>query len=683
MGNGGSEFGVNCLPFSKQERNSGEPAIRVKSSPATKPRSRSGDRHVRKQPAEGVSRVNWTLLLGLLLVVATVALYYPVHHHPFTNFDDGPYVYANPHVRAGLSPDTVKWAFTSFGSGTPDVPDWHPLTWLSHALDTQVFGVDPAGPHFENLLLHVLNVVLLFWVLVRATGFTGRSAMVAALFALHPINVESVAWISERKNLLSMMFFLLAMAAYRWYALKPRAERYLAVPALFALGLMAKPQVVTLPFVLLLWDYWPQHRMFPAGPGACLEMPPDAVFPQRSCTWLVVEKLPLFVLAAISSIITMKSQLAIGSIDKHLSLTIRLGNAIVSYVRYLGKAFWPSRLALFYPHPGNSLAAWQVFAAFVVLLAISGLVFAVRRRRYPLVGWLWFLGTLVPMIGLVQINHQAMADRYAYVSFIGLFILVCWGVADFAQQRHLSAVWLRGVSIAVLLVLAAVTYRQIGFWGDNMTLWSHTLEVTQGNYLAEDIVGSNLMDQGHPDEALPHFQNAAEMNPSDPQAHMAIGAYDQQRGELPQAIDQYKKAITLTDDAVQRNLWLRSTTFARIGSAYRQLGDFEQARQSFQKALEIDPNQAEVWLSLGIVTQLSGDPTGAIHAYSQAVKIKPSDIGYLLLARVLEQTGHGDDAQRAISEGRRLSRDFTAAQGRVDALSAQQGNPVHSSSGTR
>jgi len=657
----------------------------VKSSPATKPRPRSGTK-ARKQPAKDAWRIKQPLLLGLLLAVATAVVYYPVHTHPFANFDDGPYVYANPHVRAGVSLDTLKWAFTSFGSVTPDVPDWHPLTWLSHALDTQVFGPDPAGPHAENLFLHVLNVVLLYWVLQRATGSTGRSAMVAALFALHPINVESVAWISERKNLLSMVFSLLALATYRWYARKPRVGRYLAVASFFALGLMAKPQVVTLPFVLLLWDYWPLQRMFPAGAGASLERPPDAVFPPRSLTWLVVEKLPLFVLAAVSSIITMKSQLAIGSIDKHLSLTIRLGNAIVSYVRYLGKAFWPSHLALFYPHPGTSLSRWQVFAALVVLLTISGLVIARHRRRYPVVGWFWFLGTLVPMIGLVQINHQAMADRYAYISFIGLFLVVCWGVADFAKQRDLSPVWLRGASITVLLLLAAVTYRQIGFWGDNLTLWSHALEVTRGNYLAEDIVGSTLMDQGYPDEALPHFLRAAEMNPSDPSAYMSIGAYDQQHGKLREAIEQYQKAIALTDGAVQQNLWLRSTTLARVGSAYRQLGEFDQARQSFQKALEINPNQAEVWLSMGIVTQLSGDPSAAIRAYSQAMRIQPSDVGYLLLARALEQTGHGDEAQTAISEARRLSRDFPAAQNKVDAVLSQQttvSNAGHSQDGTR
>ncbi len=621
-------------------------------------------------------------------MVATVAVYYPVHTHPFANFDDGPYVFSNPHVHAGLSWETVKWAFTSFGSVTPDVPDWHPLAWLSHAFDTTVFGFDPAGPHDENLLLHIVNVVLLFWLLQRATGLTERSAMVAALFALHPINVESVAWISERKNLLSMLFFLLALASYRWYAGRPRVGRYIVVAVLFALGLMAKPQVITLPFVLLLWDYWPlrrlafRHSLFASRKNTSGEISgekrtangDERPSGEEPFLWLVLEKVPLFAIAAASAVITVKSQLAIGGIDvdKSMSFSIRLGNAIVAYVRYLGKAVWPADLALFYPHPGTSLQGWQVLAALAVLLAISGLVIVLRRLRYPLVGWLWFLGTLVPMIGLVQVNRQAMADRYAYISFIGLFILVCWGAADLAEQRHLSPVWLRSGSVAVLLLLGALTYRQVGFWSDNLTLWSHALEVTHGNYFAENIVGSMLMDRGQADAALPHLEAATEMNPSDPSAYMSIGAYDQQHGKPQQAIEQYQKTIALTDGAVQRNLWLRSTTFARMGSAYRQLGDFAQARQSFREALEINPGDGQLWLALGIVTQLSGDPSGAIPAYSQGVKLQPSDVGYLLLARALQQTGQKSQAQSAEAEAQRLSRDLAAAQRSVDGIFAQQ-----------
>ncbi|MGA2690143.1 MAG: hypothetical protein ABSE85_18935, partial [Candidatus Korobacteraceae bacterium] len=300
----------------------------MKSSPAAKPRPRSGARDARKSSAKVVQRTNWTLLLGLLLVVATVAVYYPVHTHPFANFDDGPYVVSNPHVRAGLSLDTVKWAFTSIGSVTPDVPDWHPLAWLSHALDTEVFGFDPAGPHDENLFLHALNVLLLFWVLQQATGFTGRSAMVAGLFALHPINVESVAWISERKNLLSMLFFLLALAAYRWYARRPQVGRYLVVALLFALGLMAKPwPLQRLAFRPSLFAFRKNDLGEISGEKRTANSEERPSGEERRAKseerflWLVLEKLPLFALAAASAVITVKSQLAIGGIDVDKSVS--------------------------------------------------------------------------------------------------------------------------------------------------------------------------------------------------------------------------------------------------------------------------------------------------------------------------------------------------------------------------
>jgi protein O-mannosyl-transferase len=647
----------------------------VKSSPARQPyRNRSRDRRAQEQTSNIVDSRRWALWLGLLLFAATVALYFPVHGHPFTNFDDGPYVYANQHVQSGLSWDTIKWAFTSIGTVTPDVPDWHPLAWVSHATDTQLFGPDPAGPHDMNVFFHALNVVLLFWVLWRATGALGRSAMVAALFAVHPINVESVAWISERKNLLSMTFFLLALAAYRWYAREPRATRYVVVAVLFALGLMSKPQVITLPFVLLLWDYWPLRRMFPSEATVGSEASVDTSFPKRSLSQLILEKVPLLLLAGISAVITLKSQQAIGSInsDKALSFSLRLGNAIVSYARYLGKAVWPSDLSLFYPHPGTSLAAWQVVIALLVLLAVSAVVMLTARRRYPLVGWLWFLGTMVPMIGLVQLNRQAMADRYGYLPFIGLFLMVCWGAEDVARARRLSPIALRVAAVAVLLALSVVTYRQIGFWGDNMTLWSHALEVTQGNYLAENIVGSTLMDRGDAEAALTHFENAVKENPSDASAYLAIGAYDQKRGQAQQAIEQYQRVITLTDNKVRQNLWLRSTAFARMGSAYRQLKDFENARQNYREALKLDPDKGEVWLALGIVTQLAGDSNGAVQAYSQAVKLQPSDVGYLLLARAMQATGHDSEAQEDIEQARRHSKDFARAQRSVDAVLGQQ-----------
>ena len=329
----------------------------------------------------GIEKYTWAL--GLLLVIATVGLYYPVSGHPFVNYDDNVYVTENEQVKSGLNWDTLQWAFTTTEAG-----NWHPLTWLSHTLDYQLFQADSAGHHNTNLLLHALNALLLFWVLRQATGFTGRSWMVAALFALHPVNVESVAWISERKNLLSMLFFLLALAAYRWYVREPRTGRYAVVAGFFALGLMAKPQVITLPFVLLLWDYWPLRRMTISGDQAAFDTADDrpalatdvmeqGTLPQQSFSWLAAEKLPLLALCAASAFITMKAQQAAGAMHtakNTFPLSIRLGNAIVCYARYLGKAFWPSHLALVYPHPGTSLNAWEVFAALVLLLAITAVV---------------------------------------------------------------------------------------------------------------------------------------------------------------------------------------------------------------------------------------------------------------------------------------------------------------------
>ncbi len=664
----------------------------MKSSAAAKPRPRSRGRQDRKAPGKNSGRSHATLWLGLALVVATIAVYSPVHGHPFASLDDGAYFYANPHVLGGVSWETVKWAFTSFGTATPDVPDWHPLAWLSHALDADMFAPGPAGPHDVNLLLHALNVLLLFLVLQHATGMAARSAMVAGLFALHPINVETVAWIAERKNLLSMTFFLLALGAYGWYARRPGVGRYLAVAALFALGLMAKPQVVTLPFVLLLWDYWPLQRLAirfslfafrqrgsadalggqrtaddkkqPAGEER------TAKSEQRSLSWLMLEKLPLFALAVASCLVTVKSQEAVGGINQQIALAARLGNAVVSYVRYVAKALWPANLSPFYPHPGGSLAGWQVAGAAVMLAAISAAAIALRQRRYLAVGWFWFVGTLVPMIGLVQVNRQAMADRYGYISFIGLFLLICWGASELAEQRSLLPIVLRATGVAVLAVMALLTYRQLGFWSDNLTLWSHAIDVTDGNYLAENIVGSMLMDQGRGDDALSHFVAATEMNPADAQAYMAIGTYDQQHGEPAQAIAQYEKTVALTDDAVQKNLWLRSTTFARLGSAYRQLGRFGEAQQSFRRALELNPNDGQAWLALGIVTAQAGDNRAAIEAYSQAVKLQPTDVGYLLLARAFEQSGQAAQAQAATAAAQRISRNLPAAQQNVEAIFA-------------
>ncbi len=546
---------------------------------------------VRPQPSPGqlASPRHRTILFALLLAAATLALYYPVHNHPFVNYDDGLYVSENDQVQAGMTWLTVKWAFTTFDVGT-----WHPLTWLSHALDCQLFGLDPSGHHDTSLLLHTLNVVLLFWVLQAATGYAGRSAMVAGLFALHPINVESVAWIAERKNLLSMLFFLLALGAYRWYVQwvphpshrrweGGRIGRYLLVALLFALGLLAKPQVITFPFVLLLWDYWPLQRMITKDNESAR---PAGAIPARSFLWLVLEKLPLFALSAASALITMAA--ARTDTEKLLyPRHIRIEAAIVSYLQYLGKAVWPSRLAVFYPHPGNSLRPWHAYAALFVLAASTALVFEARRRRYLLVGWLWFIGTLVPMLGLQPVGYKGMqgiADRYAYLPFIGLFIMLCWGAADLLSRRKPAAnpAWLAGLSLAVLLALAVVARRQITYWSDNVSLWSHTLQVTGPNWLAENNLGKILMTAGQEEAGVEHFLRAAAIYPNDPVSNMNIALYQQKHGDLSDAVTHYKIAITMSrDDQLKR------TALNNLGQVYTDLGDAARAQECFAAAARL------------------------------------------------------------------------------------------------
>ena len=609
------------------------------------------------------------VLFAVLLAVATIALYAPVRHHPFVNYDDGSYVTRNDHVKAGLTRQSIVWAFTSY-----DAANWHPVTWLSHIVDYRLFK-DNAGAHHDvNLLLHVLNVLVLFWVLYRATGYAGRSAMVAALFALHPINVESVAWIAERKNLLSMLFFLLTLGAWGWYVRKPRLPRYLTVMVLFALGLMSKPQVVTLPFVLLLWDYWPlkrlalRHSPFALRQNGSSESSGErrvANSEQRpSGEWrrLLEEKLPLFAMSAAGAIMTMKAQSSGGSFNPDYTLFQRLENAVVSYARYIGKVFWPSHLALMYPHPGNSLQTWQAGLALLLLILISVFVVRARERRYLLVGWLWFLGTLIPMIGLIQVGRQAMADRYAYLPFVGLFIMICWGVADFAEERHLSLAWLAVPACAVLLALAVLTHRQIDYWSDDVTLWTHTIQNTTGNFTAECEFADALNGLGRTQEAQQHFLRALAINPDYPPALMYLAVRNQREGNLREALAQYQQVIVITGRRTYRNKVVRATAFANAGHALRDLGEITQARDYLKQAVALDPDQFAPWMDYGIVSQQLGDLATAIHAYYQSTTIHATDVGYVLLAQALKEDAHPVEAKWAEQRAKDLTRDYPSAQ---------------------
>ena len=572
--------------------------------------------------------------------MATLALYNPVSRYPFLTFDDQRYVTENWHVQAGLRWETIDWAFTTY-----DAANWHPLTWLSHALDWQLFGKNPAGHHYTNVLLHAANVVLLFLLLQAATGCAWRSWMVAALFAVHPINVESVVWIAERKNVLSMLFFLLALWAYGGYARRPGIARYSAVVVLFALGLMAKPQVITLPFVLLLWDYWPLRRTLPVSR-------------------LALEKLPLLAMSIASAVITVQAQAAGGAVRSALEypLADRIQNALVAYATYALKAVWPARLAPLYPHPGSSLPAWQILLAVLFLGIVTAWVIAARRHRYLVVGWFWFLGTLVPMIGLVTVGAIAMADRYAYLPFVGLFIMVSWGAADLAQAWRSPRAVL-AIPAVTLLALAVAAHHQIDYWKDNVTLWTHTLAVTGPNFVAEDSLGVGLAAEGRMEEAAAHFQRAVEISPEDPIGNFNLAAYAQQKGDLQEAARRYQLMLQLKSDAR-----LQADTYSRLGTVYRAMGNFSQARESYREALQLVPDNPLVLVQLGVLAQQMQNFDEAIADYSKAMAIQPTDVGYLLLARTFAQSGHAPEAEAARKQAEALSRDLAGAEQEADGL---------------
>jgi protein O-mannosyl-transferase len=598
------------------------------------------------------------LIVCLLLAAVTLVLYNPVTQHPFVNYDDDRYVTENPHVRHGLTFETVKWSLTS-----TEQANWHPLTWMSHALDVSLFRLNPVGHHFTSVLLHSVNVMLLYLILVWSTGRYGPSLFVAAVFAVHPINVESVAWIAERKNLLCTFFFLLTLLAYGWYARKPSWKRYLAVAILFAAGLASKPMVITLPFVLLLLDYWPLDRV--AGANA------DRDNLQRAVPWskLVLEKLPLFILSAASAIITMLAQESGGAMrsTEQFSFGVRLANAVDAYAMYLWKTVWPARLAPLYPHPGNSLPAWQVFVSVLVLVAISAAAIKFRSRRYLLVGWLWFLGTLVPVIGLVQVGDAAMADRYAYIPLIGVFVMIAFATADVAANREAgrkSGAWLALPAVMVVFGLALATHRQIGYWQTSEDLWSHTQAVTENNFIAEDNLGGALILEGKEEDAHAHFEAASRINPKDPMSRSNLGAYFQTHGRLREAVVQYEKVIELTTDP-----GLLAQAYGNLGSAKRALGDEEQARKDFAQALQFNPNQSNAWLGLGLIAHHQGKLDEAITDLSRSIELHPTAESYVELGRSLAQSGRRAEALNAYQQALKLDPALTEAHQASDALS--------------
>jgi len=584
----------------------------------------------------------------LLLAIATSAIYSPVARHPFIDFDDQYYITNNNPVQAGLSWQTFIW---SFNAGYAQ--NWHPLTWLSHALDCQLYGLNPAGHHLTSVLFHSLNVVILFLLLLWSTRAMGRSLLVAALFAFHPLNVESVAWVAERKSVLSTLFFLLALGAYGWYARNPNLKRYLALALLFALGLASKPMVITLPFVLLLLDFWPLYRIKGWPPlaesnrkGRKNTQPrpdsqasqPDSSFTQASLTRLVQEKLPLLALCAGSAVLTVVAQraVAIRSLEG-FPLGFRLENAIYSYAMYLWKAFWPTRLAVYYPHPGNTLAAWQIAAAALFLVAVSVLVWRQRlTRRYLVTGWLWYLGIMVPVIGLVQVGDQARADRYAYIPLIGIFVIVVWSAADWADNKQIGVRWRVATATIILAALSLLTARQIRYWRSEYDLWEHDLEVAPDNALGVSNFGDALNKMGRAQEALPFLEKSVQLLPADSVRHGNLAVDLVQCDRSQDAIPEYETAISLTKELVEQSHYYES-----LAAVYDAFGNYAKVRESYQQALKVNPQRsadmvrwltqsvaaqpsAPRYVELGILLQETGKFPEARAAYEQALKLDPS-----------------------------------------------------------
>lgn len=600
------------------------------------------------------------LILCLLLALATLALYNPVTRAPFLNYDDPVYVTDNPQVRAGLTWNTIAWTFR-----TPKALDWHPLTWLSYALDAEMFGLNPEGYHTTNILLHAANAVLLFLILESATGFAWRSLAVAMLFALAPINVESVAWIAERKNVLSMLFFLLALAAYGWYTRRPSVGRYLAVTFAYVLALMSKAQVITFPFALLLLDYWPLCRLAKhlvpheeVGGDQAL-----AAAPARGPSFwsLVAEKVPWFALSAVSAVVTMQTGaqafsyiVESATAPSKFPLWIRLATAAIGYVKYLGKAFWPANLALVYPHPGFTTSIPAAMLSAFAIVAVTALIISFRERRSLFVGWFWFLGTLVPMIGFITIGPHAMADRYAYIPLIGIFVIVSWGAADLIKRWHVPTAVVAAGAAAILLTMGIALHRQVSFWSDNVTLWSHSVEITRDNFTAEENLALALLDQGKVQEALPHLQRAHFLQPGDPLATLNIATYDQMHGNYQSALEGFRQVVQFPYTAPP----LRAKAHANSGYAHLSLKQFGNAKQDFEAALSEQPANSAAYRGVGLLAQRGGDIVQATRDYQRSVELQPSPVGYLLLAQALELCRQDEAAHAAVAQAVRMSQDL-------------------------
>jgi len=548
-----------------------------------------------------VSR-RFLIAFGALLVIGVLAIYWQTFHFGYVYFDDDRYVYDNPLIRAGLSVKSVAWAFTTFYFA-----NWHPLTWLSYLADFQLFGLNAGVQHAINVAWHTASAVVLFLVLVRMTKQPWRCALVAAIFAVHPLHVESVAWIAERKDVLSTFFQMLTLGLYAWYAEDRRPSRYAAVALAYGLSLLAKPMAVTLPFVLLLLDLWPLHRLNLARIA-------------HNLAALVREKLPLFAMSAGSSVVTYLAQQRSGAI---ISITAfpfaeRLENALISYLRYIEKSLWPIHLAILYPF--EAPAASGVMAAIVVLAAITAFAIrAVQTRPYVLVGWLWYLGTLVPVIGLVQVGVQSIADRYTYVPLVGLSVVGVWAIGDLTAKQPTLRTAVGTIAVIGCVALAAASYRQAGYWESSETLFRHTLAITHGNAATENNLGVVLQREGRKDEAAELYKQALSVTPDDPSPMTNLGVVLADEGKHADAIGLYRRALAVNPNYVDARI--------NLGKELALAGQFASAQDEYSAALRQRPDSPQAHADIGVTLAAQGKFDEAQLHLRRAATLDPSDAG--------------------------------------------------------
>ncbi|MFZ2948478.1 MAG: tetratricopeptide repeat protein [Desulfuromonadaceae bacterium] len=608
-----------------------------------------------------LSKISYDIAISIVLLGLITAVYYQITSHQFINYDDPSYITENIHIQAGLTWEGVRWAFT-----TVHEANWHPLTWISHMLDVELFGLNAGRHHLVSLLLHASNTLLLLLVLNRMTGKRWESVFVAALFALHPLHVESVAWSAERKDVLSTYFWMLTMLAYLRYVKKPGVPNFLLLLLLFACGLMAKPMLVTLPFVLMILDYWPLERVLTKKNSDAARA---CQYTQISFLRSIIEKLPLLGLSVISCIITylaQKSGGAVTPIDTY-SLPVNAANALVSYVRYIGKMFWPAHLGIFYPHPGTALSLWKVAGAAFFLLMIMLLTFRFRRRcPYLLSGWLWYLVTLVPVIGIVRIGAQGMADRYTYVPLIGLFIAVSWGTADLTARLHLRKEIRVLMAITIIFALSLGTWRQAGFWHSSAALFQHTVDVTGENPFAHNMLGAALMAEGKSKAAVPHFLEALRLKPHFAMAHYNLALVFDMQGKINGAEREYKKSLEINP--------YKAEPYNNLGLIYLNQRRSDEAEELFRRALNLKQGNVTLYNNLALLYIQQGKLGKAESLLKEALGFEPNAVETRYhLGLIYAGNGHLSDAEKEFIAVLSRNSIFTGAYYNLGLIYIKQG----------